>query len=318
MLDKISVKPFFNSIYFSKKPSILHLLNVRESQKKLTHQDFDLFHPTFYNPYFLDFLGRKPFVLTVYDMITELFPDMYPGQEKISTWKIDLIQKANRIITISENTKNDIIRFCDIDENSIEVVPLGNPFTETVPEKPPVKELPEKYLLFVGKRPFYKNFDRFIRAVAYLLIMDPKLSVICAGSTPFTLNEKRLFKELEISSQVSHIPATDPVLVSLYKKALAFVYPSLYEGFGISVLEAFSCGCPAIISKTSSLPEVGGKAAIYFDPEDELSIRESIKKVIYDKSLRNILTNEGFLRVKKFTWEQTALNTLKIYKSILS
>ncbi len=313
----LKVKPFLNNFNFTKKPGLLNWLNLNRSKEYLRNQNFDIFHPTFYNPYFLEHIGSKPFVLTVHDMITEIFPDMFPGQEEISAWKTGLIQKAEKIVTASESTKEDIIRLCNISEKKVGIVYLGNSLDEDTAEYGRTPNLPQKYLLFVGKRPFYKNFERFIRAVSYLLLMDKQLNVICAGSTKFTHEEKKLLKDLEISDNVFHFPADDRFLVTLYRNALAFVFPSLYEGFGIPVLEAFSCGCPAIISKTSSLPEVGGKAVIYFDPEDETSIRDAIKKVIYDKSLRKILIQEGHERARKFTWENTALNTLKIYKEII-
>jgi len=283
----------------------------------LKNQQFDIFHPTFYNNYFLEYIGDKPFVLTVHDMITELFPNMFPGQASISEWKTNLMRKADKIITSSENSREDVIHLCNIDPGKVEVVYLGSSLLEDVSKNITSLNLPKKYILFVGKRPFYKNFDRFIRAVAYLLVMDKDLYVICAGSTKFTNEEKKLFKELEITDKVFHYPSDDRLLAALYKGALAFVFPSLYEGFGIPIVEAFSLGCPAIISKTSSLPEVGGKAVIYFDPEDENSIQDRVKAVIYDKSLRNILKQEGFERVRKFTWQQTAFNTLKIYKELL-
>lgn len=315
-LYRIDTKPFFNNTTFNKKPAILNILNFRNSIRHLQKQQFDVFHPTFYNPYFLKHIGSKPFVLTVHDMITEIFPGMFPGQAKISAWKINLIHKADRIIAESENTRQDIVRLCGINENKVDVVYLGTSLHDDVPKNTPIPHLPETYLLYVGKRSFYKNFNRFIRAVSRLLVMDNKLHLICAGSTNFTRKEKKLFKELEISDKMLHYPADDRLLATLYRNALAFVFPSLYEGFGIPIVEAFSCGCPAIISKTSSLPEIGGKAVTYFDPEDETSIQQAVKKVIYDKSLRNILRQEGFARVRKFTWKQTALNTLKIYKNL--
>jgi len=315
-LENIAVKPFLNNIHFNKKPGILNKLNLQNSKGHLKDQGYDIFHPTFYNPYFLRHLRHKPFVLTVHDMITEIFPGMFPGQAKISIWKRILIQKASKIIAVSENTKKDIIRICNINEKKIEVIYHGSSLDLVMCKDVNPTQLPEKYLLFVGKRSFYKNFDHFIKAISYLLTMDNQLYLICAGGTQFTTNEKRLFKNLEITDKVFHFHVDDPFLASLYKNALAFVLPSLYEGFGLPVLEAFSCGCPAIISKTSSLKEVGGSAVIYLDPEDESDIRESIRKVIYDKNLKNILRQEGFERARKFTWEQTALNTIKIYREV--
>ena len=106
-------------------------------------------------------------------------------------------------------------------------------------------------------------------------------------------------------------------MVSLYKKALAFVFPSLYEGFGIPVLESFSCGCPVILSNTSSFPEVAADAAEYFNPEDEMSMIAAVKKMLYDEGMRAELRRRGFERLKYFSWEKTVSETKKVYESLL-
>ncbi len=129
--------------------------------------------------------------------------------------------------------------------------------------------------------------------------------------------EKEKFKKLNIINKIFQYAANDYILAYLYQKAIAFVFPSLYEGFGIPILEAFSCGCPVIASDASSLPEVAGDAAIYFNPKDKLSILDSIQQVIYKKDLRKQLLNKGYQRIKQFTWKKTAHQTKKLYEGIL-
>ena len=120
-----------------------------------------------------------------------------------------------------------------------------------------------------------------------------------------------------MSNRIIHHFVADTSLAHLYKNAQAFVFPSLYEGFGIPVLEAFCCGCPALLSNTSSLPEVGGDAAIYFDPKNAFSIREAIKQVLYDEEKRRTMIVRGFKQLEKFSWRALGLSTYKVYNQVL-
>ncbi len=122
---------------------------------------------------------------------------------------------------------------------------------------------------------------------------------------------------MNILHKVHHIKVDDNSLKNLYRNAEAFVFPSLYEGFGLPVLEAFSCGCPAILSNASSLPEIGGDGAIYFDPYDKESITNSIEKVLHDEEFRDNLIQKGYERQKFFSWKKTAASTKKVYESLL-
>ncbi|EKE02032.1 MAG: hypothetical protein ACD_20C00434G0005 [uncultured bacterium] len=286
---------------------------VKESLEK---QNFDLLHPTYYDPCFLQYLDKKPFVLTIYDMIQEKFPEGFTG-DLASMHKKKLAQKADKIIAISENTKKDIIKFYGIDENKIEVTYLANSFDINKVQSQQDIKLPEHYILFVGTRGLYKNFKGFIKSIIPLLNQDNDLKVVSAGGAPFNQEEATYLEGLGIKEQVLYCPVADETLPYFYKNAKAFIFPSLYEGFGIPVLEAFSCGCPLIVSNTSSLPEVAGDAAVYMDPKNEDSILESIKSVIYNNSLRQELINKGYNQVKKFSWQKTAQETKKVYESIL-
>jgi len=297
-------------------------INQRESVRLLKEQDYDIFHPTYYDPYFLKYLQKKPFVLTVYDMIHELYPDYLSPDDRIKIWKKQLIEQAEAIIAISENTKNDIIKFTNVNPDRISVIYLGNPF-EFVNHPDKVKnniELPifeKNYLLFVGNRTGYKNFIFFIKSVAELLKKYENLYVYCAGGGPFTPSELKVLNELNILSKVRFVKINDLIMKHLYENAQAFVFSSLYEGFGLPVLEAFSCGCPAILSNSSSLSEIGADAACYFDPNDPESLIQAIEAILSDKHYREILIMKGFERSKLFSWEKTALNTKNVYDNLL-
>jgi len=314
----LSYKSFFKNLTFRGKYRLLNFFNQKKSIAMLKKQDFDIFHPTYYNPYFLNYIGSKPFVLTIYDMIHEMFPEMFSAKDKTSEWKKLLAKKAERIIAISENTKRDIVQFHWINEQKIDVIYLGNSLHIAQKSLMPPMKLPDKYLLYVGDRHLYKNFNAFIRAVAPLLYEDETLNIVCAGGKRFTEDEKILLAKMKIDKQIHHCLITsDDHLGYLYSNAVAFIFPSLYEGFGIPILEAFSCGCPVVLSNTSSLPEVAGDAAEYFDPNNITSIRESVYKVINNSGLITELKRRGFEQLKKYSWDKAAKDTLKVYESIL-
>jgi len=297
-------------------------INQIESVRLLKKQDYDIFHPTYYNPYFLQYLQKKPFVLTVYDMIYELYPDYFSPNDPINIWKKQLIEQAEAIIAISENTKNDIIKFTNADPDRISVIYLGNPF-EFVNYPDQTKnnlDIPifnESYLLFVGNRSGYKNFIFFIKSVTELLKKYEDLYIYCAGGGSFTPSELKVLNESNILSKVRFVKINDLIMKHLYENAQAFIFPSLYEGFGLPVLEAFSCGCPAILSNSSSLSEIGADAACYFDPNDPESLIQAIEAILSDKHYREILIMKGFERSKLFSWDKTALDTKKVYNNLL-
>jgi glycosyltransferase involved in cell wall biosynthesis len=319
LVSSLQKKIRFNALNFG----LNYVINNQgESERLLKKQDFDVFHPTYYEPYFLKYLQKKPFVLTVYDMIHEHFPNYFKANDQTRVWKKQLIENAAIIIAISENTKQDILKFTNADPDRIHVIYLGNPFEHINHEQstpgPDVLLFEKPYLLFVGDRSRYKNFDFFIESVAEMLFKHDELHVICAGSSPFTNEEKKLLKNLNISHKVHHIKINDTILKNLYQNARAFVFPSIYEGFGLPILEAFSCGCPAIISKSSSLPEIGGDGAIYFNPSDKESIILAIENVLFNERNRDNLIEKGYDRLKFFSWEKTANKTKKNYENLLN
>jgi len=293
-------------------------VNVRASTTLLKKGRYDVFHPTYYDPYFVPFLGRMPYVLTVYDLTQEIYPGSSPLHDHFCETKKSLARGASAVIAISEATKKDIVKFYEIDADRIHVIHLASSFrTDSRAGKTnSASRLPEQFLLFLGKRHGYKNFSLLVSAMARISSKDDKLKVVCAGALPFTDEELTTMKELNIQDRFVHMKASDEVLEVLYRRAAAFVFPSLNEGFGLPILEAFSCGCPVICSNTSSLPEIGGDAAEYFDPTNTASLVDAIERVIYDKNKRDTLVEKGFCRNAMFSWEKTALQTLKVYESV--
>lgn len=315
-LDNLSCRSFFENLTFRGKYRLLNILNRRISKKFISKGDYDIFHPTYYDPYFLNFINNKPFVLTVHDMIHEIYPEMFSSEDKTAESKKLLAQKATKIIAVSKSTKRDIIRFFGINENKIEVIYLGNSLNINKSDDVINIELPEKYILFVGNRGSYKNFDLFIETITPLLLEDAELNVVCTGGK-FSNTEIEKFKSLNIKDKIFQYSVSDNILAYLYQMAIVFVFPSLYEGFGIPILESFVCGCPVLVGKVSSLPEIAGDAAIYFNPTDIVSIHDTVKRIIYDKELRKNLKLKGFQQIKNFSWEKAAEKTKSLYESII-
>ncbi len=278
---------------------------------KIKQNNFDVFIPTYYGPFFIKHL-KKPFVLTVYDMIHEKFPAYFPVNDITVGQKLLTMHAASKIIAISESTKNDILElYPDIPSQKIEIVYLASSI-----EKGTVSiKLPKKYLLFVGNRGYYKNFPRFFNAIIPILKKDENLVLFCAGGGAFTYEEIQTFEENGLKSQVIQYKFKDSELYEIYKNAIAFIFPSEYEGFGIPVLEAMSSECPAILSNVSSLPEIGGDAAIYFDPYDEMDIKNKVESVIMDEELRKNMKEKGLQQSRLFTWEKTFKQFIEVVAS---
>ncbi|MCX5804255.1 MAG: glycosyltransferase family 1 protein [Proteobacteria bacterium] len=276
----------------------------------------DIIHETYYARY-----GTAPAkvkkVITVYDMIHERFRDFLPSQDKTSQNKAQAVKRANHIICISENTKNDLINLFNVSPQKISVIYLGHTLrnessqrTLNIGNKP--------YILYVGQRGFYKNFSRLLQAYSYSPRLQRTFKLVCFGMTRFSNDEINQIKQLNLKTEdVVCLGGDDDILSTLYSNAAAFVFPSLYEGFGISLLEAMSFKCPVVCSNKSSLPEVAGDAAEYFDPYDIEEIMHSIESVVFSTEKRNDLIEKGLKRINLFSWEKCAEQTLKVYLSLL-
>lgn len=281
----------------------------------LKHEKYDIFHPTYYNPYFLSH-NKGKLVITVYDMIHEIFPDYFGDADKTAKNKKELIYAADKIIAISQSTKNDILKFYpDIPESKISVIYIGSNF-EPVCQEEHDDRFPQKYILFVGTRTNYKNFRTFFEAVRPLMEKDTDLGLVCMGGGPFSAEE--LMQQGNLRQRVLQMNVNDKTLSYAYSNAQCFVFPSMYEGFGIPTLEAFACDCPVILSNTSSMPEVGGDAVLYIDPHNEQDIREKTAQMLCSENIRQMYIKKGREQLKKFDWNNIAEQTLKCYYQVIN
>lgn len=304
-----------NNIFKRKVLRRLKRNNLEYTKKILEKGDYDLVIPTYYNTYFLDYIGNKPFVLTVYDMIHEIFPQYFDEKDDTSVRKKILIEKATRIIAVSQNTKKDILRFFPtIDENKIDVIYHGHSQLDANKE---CENLPKRYLLYIGNRHHYKNFHFFLKAVSTLLKEDETLYAFFAGGYPFRKEEQKMIDDLGISEKVIQYKFNDDELNSIYKNALCFVFPSEYEGFGIPVLESMANRCPIILPKHSSFPEVAGEAGIFYELNNPDDLVAKIKQTITDKNFRDKHIELGIKQVAKFSWKEASLQCLETYKKAI-
>lgn len=262
---------------------------------------------------------KSKVVLTVYDMIHERFSESFSKMDTTSKEKASAVARADHVICISEQTKRDLIEILGVDASKISVVHLGFTLSSQEDSAAVTIEPADPFLLYVGSRGGYKNFEGLLKAYAASSKLQNAFDLICFGGGAFTSKEKALMQQLGISiDRVSQVSGNDTLLASYYKAASAFVYPSLYEGFGIPPLEAMSFDCPVVCSNVSSIPEVVGDAAEMFDPENPDSIRAAIERVINNPQLRENLIKLGRERIKLFSWERCAQQTLDIYRKVLA
>ena len=291
---------------------IYTLANRYIATNAVKHGDYDIFHPTYFNPYFLKHIKKrqKPFVLTIHDMTFERYPQDVLIYDRTIPHKKLLISEADHIIAVSENTKRDIVEILGIDPAKISVVHHGCRIVTR-----PTAQLFDRYVLYVGERKGYKNFLPWLSAIRPIFNLDPTLKIVCTGA-PFSRAEQKLFAEWNISERLVHISANDAQMASLYMHALCFVFPSQYEGFGIPILEAFAYGCPVCLSNSSSFPEVAGDAALFFNPGDALSMQDALKEMLTSSALCEELKQKGLERSKEFTIEKMVEKSCEVYRKL--
>jgi glycosyltransferase involved in cell wall biosynthesis len=295
---------------FKGKQKIISYINKIYSMQKIKKESYDVLHPTYYDPYILKLQREKdiPLVIDVHDMIYEKFPQYFKKSDHTKRNKELYFNRAFKIIATSQKTKEDLLSIYPyIHENKVIVIYRGKVF--------PLQEHKEKkepYVLYTGQRNGYKNFNTFITAISPILVKYD-LKLICTGQQ-FTRDELTLLKKEKISDRAICTFAYDNELPELYQKAIAFIFPSLYEGFGLPILEAFAAGCPAVLSNTSCFPEIAGEAALYFDPYSIEDMRAVIERVIISPSLQCELIDRGKEQVKKYSWKRCVEETAETYR----
>jgi glycosyltransferase involved in cell wall biosynthesis len=327
-LSKNLVRGYSVKEYPAKTAGLLVKANGWIARSQIKEWQPDLVHETYFS------LARSaskscPIVLTVFDMIPELYAIdpkaklhmLVPQTFAADSAKRSAVQRADHIICISEHTRTDLLKLYQVPATKVSVVHLGCEAVEQQSLVPDTRATGQTrpYLLYVGLREGYKNFENFLRAVAQAPALLAEFDVLAFGGGTFTMAEQHLISALGFKpTQVLQQAGDDIDLSTAYQNAIAFVYPSTYEGFGLPPLEAMARGCPVVSSNTSSMPEVIGRAGEYFDPQSVDSMSSAIQAVVFSSERTQELIKLGRERVKLFTWQRCAQETRAVYQAVLN
>ncbi len=257
-------------------------------------------------------------VITVYDFVYEKY---CTGLTKLihHNQKMDAIKKCDAIICISESTKRDLLNYIPGAESKVSVIYIGvseefGRINEEVKKNSKIELLGNNikpFILFVGQRNGYKNFSLVKKALEHL----KDYTLVTVGGEPYSETEKTKMVKTLNGRFIPLQNVNNDQLNNLYNSAFCLVYPSLYEGFGIPVIEAMRAGCPVITTNRASLPEVGGDAALYMANESASIIEKT--KIIENRNYRLKIIDQGYKHSMKFTWERTVQETMRLYNNLL-
>lgn len=277
----------------------------------------DIAHPTYHRL----FSGRpiskyrSPVVVTIHDMISERYGLRFDPSGLEEVTKKAAVEAADAIICVSEHTKHDLMEVLRVPEDRTTVIPQASELSAQMANGQ-TPAVPAPYVLFVGSRAFYKNFARMVLAFAKAITMWPELRLVVVGA-PFTQFEEEWLHALRLRERIVEIvDVDDHRLAALYHGSEALIYPSLYEGFGIPLLEAMACGTVVIAARTSSIPEVVGDAAILFDPYSIDELTECILSLRQLGGHREEYIRRGQQRATSYSWDLTAAKTSEVYRQL--
>jgi len=304
-----------------KGPSLQQNLTISSIVRKYKP---DVYH----HPHFdLPFLIHIPSVITVHDLKYIKHAEFFSKKQKIKSMYIKLmlqsaVKRASKVIAVSEHTKNDLIDLYRIQAEKIDVIYHGyKKFNQNENEKGILNKskIKKPYILFVGERRPHKNIENLIYAFHKLTkkeCNDLQLVIVGKKYTHYKKPEQ-LIDRLKLKDKIILTDSiTDAELVQLYKNSELFILPSFYEGFGMPILEAMSFGVPVLGSNTTSIPEIISKAGLLFNPHNIDEIKKNMEKVLKNRKIRNTLIEKGKKRVKEFSWDSAASQTLEVYRQV--
>ena len=276
----------------------------------------DIYHPTLYRA--LPWVRRRGVVVTHHDCTHERFPHLFPNAASIVDTKRQLFARADAILCVSASSQRDLLHFYDVPEAKTRVVHHG--FTSLGPVQGGVDqggvETSPPYLLYVGSRASYKNFGLLLEAFSRSGLAG-SYRLLAVGGGAFSAQEQEQIASLQLTGSIALVPkGDDATLARAYRDAVLFVYPSMYEGFGFPPLEAMSMGCPVLVNRTSSLPEVCGDAVFYFDSSDKDELGQRLQSIVQDKQGIANKRKLGEQHVKLYDWSRCANATLAAYRQV--
>jgi glycosyltransferase involved in cell wall biosynthesis len=273
--------------------------------------DYDVFHKTYYSGTGLKL--KRPLISTVHDMTHELMPEYFAKADNTASLKRSTVEHSEGVICVSETTKRDLVDCLGIDPSIIRVIYHG--VTIRYDTAAP-NIIGNPYLLYVGQRRGYKNFNVLLKAYTESEWMKKNFVLVCFGGGGPNFSEKLFIKENDLENNVLFYSGSDQTLISLYGHAAALIYTSLYEGFGFPPVEAMECGCPVLTSPAGSISEIAGDAASYFDPKKPEDLTNELKRMVEDSELRKSLVEKGKTRAASFNWNKCALGHLEFYNEL--
>lgn len=283
--------------------------------QKAPFGSYDVLHHTFTHPSYLRF-GHGPRVVSVYDFMPERFPHLFKlGNPHFA--KHTFARRADAIITNSASTSADLARFYGeqiASKATVAHLGVGEAYLESRGDD---LEVPARYVLFVGVRAGYKEFARFVEAVAPLVLRNAGLDVVLAGGGALDDGERALLARRGIGDRVVHVTPTDAQMPTLYARASVFVFPSLYEGFGLPTLEALASGTPVVLADDGCSREVGGPLAEFFAPGDATAMRAAIERAMSERVTTSV-AGAGPDWSRQFTWDRTAAIHAEVYRTLLN
>lgn len=311
-LHNVMPNQFFRSPRVLSKRRILAPINSGRTRRYL--KSADLLHATFYFAEALPEALDKPLVSTIHDMTPELMPEYFSIKDPHKA-KQQYCDKSDLLICVSENTRKDLINVYGIPRDKTRVVYHGIDLKAAQQKATILPGLPDKYVLYVGTRAGYKDFATLFKGIQPILQQRPNLHLVCIGGGRFLPEEMQEIKAQGLDKQVHQLSANDAQLRYAYRHALAFVYPSLYEGFGLPILEAFAQECPVVLSNASCFPEIAHDAALYFEPGNIASCTEALEHIITDDNSHRIA--KGLIRCQDLSWRKAAEKMSNIYREVL-
>jgi len=250
-------------------------------------------------------------------MIHELFSARFKELSEGIDIKKRSILNADHIICISDATKNDLEKIYGIKGDRVSMIHLGVALDCDKQNYTKFSKPVKSFILYVGKRQGYKNFNTLLNAF-YRLKIEKDYDLLCFGGGYFSNAELHEFRKLGLGNSVKYAQGPDELLNFYYRNASLFVLPSLYEGFGLPLLEAMVNRCPIVASNAGSMPEVAQEAALFFSPENTEELGSCINLMLKRSDLRDEYVKKGSLLVRNFSWENTARQTYQVYKKVLS
>jgi glycosyltransferase involved in cell wall biosynthesis len=285
------------------------------NSRRLRHvEPADVVHHGLYEPSAFDLWPGKRHITTVHDFLLERFPNLRDPDDDHPARLAEVIRRADAVICVSETTLTDFRHFYPDFDKPVFAIPHGVAASFFDPAPTRLPRLPDKYVLSVSNRMPHKNTDVLLEAFAELSPRHPDLYMVMVGAR--ATNETAKLRELGIADRTVRMRVSDAVLPWIYRRAAALMHTSLWEGFGLPVVEAMASRCPVVTADLSALTEVGGDAVLVFAPHDREALAAHVERILTDPTEADRLRQAGVERARQFTWRHTAELTAKVYATV--